>query len=90
MYDDVVLYTSGAGLQALAADNGNAASEAVGGLHQVVNTVDGQSLEGKAAQRWEAEQSSPSQQRSEVRGSGFFCEAPRHRSQAARLPVIDG
>jgi Cu(I)/Ag(I) efflux system membrane fusion protein len=42
----------------LAADDAAAAMDSVETLHQVVSSLSGQSLEGKASQRWQAEQKS--------------------------------
>lgn len=44
--------------QALAADDADAATAAVPGLHQIINTINAQSLSGKAAELWTAEQNS--------------------------------
>ena len=41
--------------QALAADDAQAATNAVAGLHQTISTINAQSLTGKAAQRWQSE-----------------------------------
>ncbi|QDV85361.1 Cation efflux system protein CusB precursor [Stieleria magnilauensis] len=41
--------------RSLAADDSNVAFASVGGLQQAVNSINGQSLQGKTAERWKAE-----------------------------------